>query len=539
MFKMKNKLYLMAAVVLGFLPLLSSCTNDMLDSDAGTAMLEAEVSGVAPTRAAVEGTTLPAGSNYGLYVFNINYSVLHKKKMDASSTATGYELAPSSQVLVGAYYPYSETTDLTKDYMTIYPGSTDYLHTVGSPYYTKSNPKASLTMHHALARVKFNVSVASDAKSTYAVELSSLSNVSMRGTMSLLTNIVSSGSRDAVSITNGIKSTLKGGESSHTEIFLLPQNIKTYHPIVNLFIDKEYKDISSDIVNTTASGLWESGKVYTYNITISEGTKVTVSSCTIEEWGKAEELEGATANEFVKEEEKTFEVGGVSFKMKLVKAGTFQMGSTVEDLNANPVHQVTITKDYYMGETEVTQALWKAVTGYSPTVDGSGWDSSFGIGDNLAAYYISYDDVKSFITKLNNLTGQTFRMPTEAEWEFAAKGGINSKGFTYSGSNTIGDVAWYKSNGALTAHEVKTKAANELGLYDMSGNVYEWCADWFGSYSSSALTDPIGPASGSFRVIRGGSWFTSDLFCRSVDRAYVSPLARNFHYGFRLCLSSK
>ena len=222
--------------------------------------------------------------------------------------------------------------------------------------------------------------------------------------------------------------------------------------------------------------------------------------------------------------------------MKLVEAGTFQMGSTTGD--GSPVHSVTITKDYYMGETEVTQALWKAVTGFSPTSGGSSWSSTNGLGDNYPAYFISYTDVQSFITKLNSMTGENFRMPTEAEWEFAARGGNKSKGYTYSGSNTIGDVAWYTSNSSSKTHTVKTKAANELGIYDMSGNVGEWCSDWYNSsyYSSSPQNDPTGPTTGTNRVLRGGSWCSSATYCRCAKRDKYTPSYRSYGFGFRLAL---
>ena len=232
--------------------------------------------------------------------------------------------------------------------------------------------------------------------------------------------------------------------------------------------------------------------------------------------------------------DRTFTVGGVTFRMKLVEAGTFQMGST-EDYNEQPIHSVTISKDYYMGETEVTQALWKAVTGYSPTSGGSSWSSTYGLGDNYPAYYISYGAVQSFITELNSLTGENFRMPTEAEWEFAARGGNKSKGYTYSGSNTIGDVAWYDDNSSKT-NIVKTKAANELGIYDMSGNVWEWCSDWYGTYSSSAQTDPTGPTTGSVRVLRGGGWNFNATYCRCAYRNADTPSRRIFNLGVRLAL---
>ena len=234
--------------------------------------------------------------------------------------------------------------------------------------------------------------------------------------------------------------------------------------------------------------------------------------------------------------DRTFTVGGVTFTMKLVEAGTFLMGGKKYD-DEKPKHRVTITKDYYIGETEVTQALWKAVTGYSPTTDGSSWTTTYGLGDNYPAYNISYEDVQKFITKLNSMTGETFRMPTEAEWEFAARGGKKSKGYTYSGSNTIGDVAWYGSNASKT-NIVKTKAANELGIYDMSGNVWEWCSDWYSSsyHSSSPENDPTGPTTGSNRVSRGGGWADDAAYCRCADRNTYAPSYRDNYVGFRLAL---
>lgn len=235
----------------------------------------------------------------------------------------------------------------------------------------------------------------------------------------------------------------------------------------------------------------------------------------------------------------SFTANGVSFNMKLVEAGTFEMGQSADGNNVTPVHSVTISQDYYIGETEVTQALWKAVTGYSPTSDGSQWSSSYGygLGDNYPAYYISWNDCQDFITKLNAATGQTFRLPTEAEWEYAAKGGNKSQGYTYSGSNTIDDVAWYSSNSSSKTHPVATKASNELGIYDMSGNVWEWCSDWYGSYSSTAVTDPTGATSGSYRVQRGGSWGSDATYCRTAFRAVSNPASRGYYIGFRLCLS--
>ncbi len=237
----------------------------------------------------------------------------------------------------------------------------------------------------------------------------------------------------------------------------------------------------------------------------------------------------------------TITVNGVSFVMVPVKGGTFTMGATAEQTGAydweKPAHQVTLSS-YYIGQTEVTQALWKAVTGYSPTSDGSSWSFAYGLGDNYPAYYISYNDVLSFISKLNSLTGRTFRTPTEAEWEYAARGGNKSKGYLYSGGNTLDNVGWYTSNSSSKTHPVAQKAANELGLYDMSGNVWEWCSDWNGSYSSSSQTNPTGPSTGTSRVLRGGYWRFAAAYCRVATRNFSTPSSRYEGIGVRLVLSS-
>lgn len=227
----------------------------------------------------------------------------------------------------------------------------------------------------------------------------------------------------------------------------------------------------------------------------------------------------------------TFTVKGVTFRMVYVEGGTFTMGCTSEqgsDCNSDekPAHRVTVSS-FYMGETEVTQALWKAVMGTNP---------SYFKGDDLPVEEVSWDDCQKFIKKLNEVTGKTFRLPTEAEWEYAARGGNKSEGYKYSGSNTPGSVAWYGDNSGSTTHPVKTKAANELGLYDMSGNVWECCSDRYGSYSSSTQTNPQGASSGSSRVLRGGSWLNSARNCRVANRLNSPPGGRNNVIGFRLSL---
>lgn len=239
-------------------------------------------------------------------------------------------------------------------------------------------------------------------------------------------------------------------------------------------------------------------------------------------------------------EKKVVTVNGVSFTMLPVAGGAFSMGATSEQYNGyspsdneKPVHTVTVSS-FYMAETEVTQALWYAVMGAKPTSDGSKWSNDYGLGDNYPAYNISYNDCLEFISKLNDLTDITFRMPTEAEWEYAARGGNISAGYIFSGSNTPGDVAWYLDNSGSKTHPVKTKNPNELGLYDMSGNVYEWCSDWYGAYDNSDQTDPTGPVDGSRRVLRGGSWSDRATYGRVANRNNFIPSSRSSNYGLRL-----
>ena len=230
----------------------------------------------------------------------------------------------------------------------------------------------------------------------------------------------------------------------------------------------------------------------------------------------------------------TFTVNGVSFNMVKVEGGTFMMGAPNTDAvatdNEKPQHQVTLDS-YSIGQTEVTLGLWKAV------MDNTNLST-------LNDYYqypvenVSWYDCQRFIYKLNKLTGRKFSLPTEAEWEFAARGGNKSKEYTYSGSNNVDDVAWYSDNSSYYKHIVGTKSANELGIYDMSGNVWEWCQDFSGPYSSEMQVSPTGPTTGTKYVMRGGSWNFSDFFCRSWHRNQDTPEHTANHLGFRLALSN-
>ena len=239
----------------------------------------------------------------------------------------------------------------------------------------------------------------------------------------------------------------------------------------------------------------------------------------------------------------TFTVNGVTFKMIAVEGGTFTMGATAEQgsdayTNEKPTHQVTLSS-YSIGETEVTQALWEAVMGTNP--------SQFTGNLERPVEKVSWNACQSFITKLNQMTGKNFRLPTEAEWEFAARGGNLSQGYKYPGSNDVAEVAWFRDNSYAVGssspdygtHPVGTLAPNELGIYDMSGNVSEWCQDFYGTYSSAAQTNPTGPTSGSHRVYRGGSWGVNARYCRVSYRLNYTPTGTSSNYGLRLVLDDK
>ena len=243
-------------------------------------------------------------------------------------------------------------------------------------------------------------------------------------------------------------------------------------------------------------------------------------------------------------ETKTFNVNGVEFKMVAVEGGTFNMGCKRNvllklfnvDTSEFPIHFVTLS-DYYIGETEVTQELWEAVMGSNP---------SHFKGDKNPVEMVSYNDCELFIYKLNTLlaaqlpAGRKFRLPSEAQWEFAARQGIAGRylNYKYSGSDDIDKVAVYRGNSGKRTYPVKSKEPNLLGLYDMSGNVWEWCSDWFGDryYSSSPQANPEGPSSGSYRVRRGGGWSCFALACRVTNRGNAAPSDRENDTGLRLAL---
>ena len=273
--------------------------------------------------------------------------------------------------------------------------------------------------------------------------------------------------------------------------------------------------VSGNSLTVTATGLKAETKYY-YRIITDTGSVT---------------FESETRTFVTNKPNLSLKVNGVSFVMVYVEGGSFDMGATSEQGsdaydNEYPVHSVTLS-GYYIGKCEVTQELWEAVMGSNP--------SNFRGAQNPVES-VSWNDCQNFIKKLNSLTGRTFRLPTEAEWEYAARGGNQSRHYKYSGSDNIDDVAWYNGNSGDNTHAVGTKTANELGIYDMSGNVCEWCSDWYGDYSAGAQTNPQGPSSGSRRVLRGGGWGYNARSCRVSFRYNRDPVDSFNSLGLRLVL---
>jgi len=232
--------------------------------------------------------------------------------------------------------------------------------------------------------------------------------------------------------------------------------------------------------------------------------------------------------------------GGVTMKMVLIPAGTFKMGSpeTEDKRDTDEVqHDVTLTKPFYMGRTEVTQAQWEAVMGTRP------WELQLyaQVNPEHAANYVSWTDCQEFLRRLNaKVRGGGFRLPTEAEWECACRAGSTTR-FYYGDDpdcSQLGRYAWYSGNtffskGGNYPHAVGTKQPNDYGLYDMHGNVWEWCQDWYGEHARGRLTDPTGPGAGTSRMLRGGGWLMQAEYCRSASRNWSNPATRYGNRGFR------
>lgn len=310
--------------------------------------------------------------------------------------------------------------------------------------------------------------------------------------------------------------------------------------VISISIIKEYIYVAARTVDVSTGVSFESGEADLNGYYSESQIRSTVQNAINQLLGTSNTTTSPTRPS-VPGTDKHFTVNGVTFKMVFVKGGGLYLGCTSGsgscDSDESPSHYVTLS-DYYMGETEVTQALWKAVMGYNNNP--SNWQ-----GDRLPVERVSWTDCNEFVSRVNSLLaeqlpqGYRFALPSEAQWEYAARGGQKSSGSLYAGSNNVNFVAWYSDNSGSRTHEVKLKAPNELGLYDMSGNVWEWCEDWYSSswYSDNVnWTNPVNAFAGSARVLRGGSWDINASYCRVSYRSYGAPSARCSDCGFRLAL---
>lgn len=324
--------------------------------------------------------------------------------------------------------------------------------------------------------------------------------------------------------------------------------------------DAKEEPTANQPVAETALAVNEEG-VYADEVAVADTT-----SSVVEEQASFDEMPCSADSTLPVDRDLIFNVGGVSFTMKPVRGGTFLMGAQSKNPSGDnysedamsgwgPVHKVTVSS-FYMGETEVTQALWKAVMGKTIRQQRNAADPSYylrGEGKDYPMYYVSYEDCQEFVCKLNKLTGKEFRLPTEAEWEYAAHGGKMSWGYGFAGSDEIDEVAHYsechesyaieaemeaemKESERPGTSKVKTLTPNELGLYDMSGNVSEWCSDWEGDYPTDASCDPQGPSEGELGIVRGGSWFDLSWGCCVFARGYQKRDERLSGTGLRLVL---
>ena len=274
---------------------------------------------------------------------------------------------------------------------------------------------------------------------------------------------------------------------------------------------------------------------YTYEVPIYADSKTKIRSIRKETLKTSKEARDRLTEAFAEHKRDMFppaefKDGKFGFEMVLVPGGTFKMGCTGEQSNCfddeKPVRSVTVG-NFYIGKYEVTQKQWTLVMGSNPSIFK---------GDDLPVENVSWQDVLEFLSKLNSMVGSPhrYRLPTEAQWEYAARGGARGSGHLYAGSNNIGDAGWHTGNSGKKTHPVGGKKANELGIYDMSGNVWEWVSDRFGAYDPSDLADPYGPSHGSSRVFRGGSWGNEASLCRTSTRRNLAPEMRNDRIGFRV-----
>lgn len=544
-----QSIFYVATMIGGMLSVASCSNEDEVATVGKQVLLEVQVDGVQTTRSIIEGSKFVDDCQYGIFTSSetaiiengVNLCVNYSK--GNSTLSKNVYLPEGVDVPVYAYYPYNANYS-NIEYLLQMPidatTQTDYLYGYSADsdnrltYVNTEQPKANIYFKHAMARVTMRIKKSADNEKTYKFPYINLLNVDK----SAYVNVLENGAILDPSGTSNLtaKPSDYALENSDNEIvadfLVIPGNTEGKKIMLNM----------SDNISNFENGLsaavpvtnWQAGQQYTYTVTIKNGS-LDINQAEISEWKNSEQGGIEIGDDNYLKEKITNEVKGVQFSMILVKAGTFTMGATEEQVNPDdnekPAHQVTLTRDYYIGETEVTQGLWQAVMGGIPPSDVT--LPAMGI-----AYYDAADD---FMKQINNLTGKEFRLPTEAEWEYAARGGDQSKGFMYSGSNNLGEVAWYTMNSNDVIHPVATKQPNELGIYDMSGNVLEWCSDRLDKYSAGPQVDPEVFILGSHPILRGGSYWSIDKSdnaseCRVSRRKIIAMNGRYGYVGFRLVL---
>jgi formylglycine-generating enzyme required for sulfatase activity len=241
-------------------------------------------------------------------------------------------------------------------------------------------------------------------------------------------------------------------------------------------------------------------------------------------------------NQLVSEASRDEITNSIGMKLKLIQPGTFMMGSKDGEFDEKPVHKVVITKPFYLGVYEVTQEQWEVVMRSSVRQQRDKAEPEgplHGVGRDYPMYYVSWEEIQVFCRKLSTKEGAVYRLPSEAEWEYACRAGTETE--YYWGNRMDGEYAWYKDNSGDTSHRVGTRKPNPWGFHDMSGNVWEWCGDRYSeSYAKGTGIDPQGPLEGMYRVYRGGSWFHKSETCRSANRFWHPSTSRKYVVGFRV-----
>lgn len=446
------------------------------------------------------------------------------------ATAPFYPL-DGSKLDIFAYYPadagttFSVQTDQTTDANYLL---SDLMTSRNVTNQALTYSTVTMQFTHRMAKINVNATAGAGVSSIISATLKSVKpKVSFnQGTFAVSLAESDNAPVDISVITEGTAATASGAA-------LIPEQEKS-GALLQIVTDQGTATYSLASAKT-----FEEGHVYTLNITVNRPEVGATTEIT--GWDASGSTVTINPTQCL-----TFNYGGVIFNMMVVKGGeTLENYASTGNSPASGT-SLKITNTYYMGQTEVTNGLWYAVMGSKPA-------SQKNDGDSYPVAQVSWEGIctasTGFLAKLNantsiraqltayGLGSANFKLPTEGQWEYAARGGKNSPTYTYAGSNTIGDVAWYTDNSSATTHVVGTKAANALGLYDMSGNVWEWCSDWYGSLTNgTTLTDPTGAGSGSDRVLRGGSWGNAASYCAVSLRHNGTPTSRNNYVGFRLAL---